>query len=80
MQTGLGDLVPAGLDTDLQQFPSYYMTKDGWVVSLPSLHCICWIPQAYCHLIVSTATGAALATPMGIVIMLDFTKINRIYT
>ena len=60
---------------DFQQFPDYYM-KDGWVTSLASQLRVCWIPQAYRDKLIYTSRGAAMATPAGMMIILDFTKLK----
>jgi WD40 repeat protein len=60
---------------DQQQFPSYYI-KAGWIVSFKNQQRICWIPQAYRALLVSTINGVALSGQTGQVIVLDFSKMN----
>jgi len=77
-------LVPTGLPVpnsrstnayDYQQFASHYL-KNGWIVAFGTQQRICWIPQAYQGLLVSTATGAALHTSSGTIIILDFTNMQ----
>jgi WD40 repeat protein len=58
-----------------QQFAYNYM-KNGWIISVVTQQRVCWIPQAYWGLLVSTAKGVALGTSAGTIIILDFTKMQ----
>jgi WD40 repeat protein len=58
-----------------QQFAYHYL-KNGWIISIISQQKICWIPQAYWGLLVSSAKGVALGTSAGTIIILDFTNVQ----